>query len=142
MEVSDEEKILVKTQRAAVLAASANPVEMSGKSSDMQDDGDGTRKLSAAIVEATGVIQMEPQSAYAYYNRGCLQAQAGRDEAAITDFTKAIDLDSRFAEAYFNRGVLYLRKGKLQQSIEDFSKAGELGLYQAYSLLKQARERD
>lgn len=140
--LSDAERNLARTQRAAIMAASAASVTMSGQSLEGPDDSETGKLLPVALAEAMGVVQSDPQNAYAYYNRGCLQAQAQKSEAAISDFTQAIKLDSRFAEAYFNRGVLYLRLGNMQQAIEDFSKAGELGLYQAYSLLKQARQRE
>ena len=57
---------------------------------------------------------------------------------AIDDYTKAIALDGALAEAYYNRGLAHLRNGNKTQGIADLSKAGELGLYAAYSVIKQS----
>lgn len=95
-------------------------------------------KAMQALREAMRISVDNP---FLYYNRGCLNALDEYDlEAAVADFTKAIELDARFPEAYFNRGVIYLLQKEKEKAAEDFSRAGELGLYKAYNLLKQARE--
>ena len=60
--------------------------------------------------------------------------------SAIADYTHAIAIDQRLAEAYFNRGLAYIHLGQRQEGISDLSKAGELGLYRAYSVIKQEKE--
>ena len=57
--------------------------------------------------------------------------------AAIADYDEAIRRDPEFAEAYFNRGLSYLSLGNINQGIRDLSKAGELGIYNAYSIIKR-----
>ena len=44
------------------------------------------------------------------------------------------------AEAYFNRAVAALLHNNNIKAIADLSKAGELGLYRAYNLIKQAQK--
>lgn len=56
---------------------------------------------------------------------------------AIEDFTKAIALDSHMAEAYYNRALVYLSMEQKEKALPDLSKAGELGIYDAYSIIKQ-----
>ncbi|MBB3703267.1 tetratricopeptide repeat protein [Alloprevotella rava] len=92
-----------------------------------------------AIADMEEAIKLKPNNAYSYYNRGCLLASFGKVKEADTDFTTAITLDNHFAEAYYNRAVLRLQDKRKQEAIPDLSRAGELGLYQAYSLLKEAR---
>jgi hypothetical protein len=41
------------------------------------------------------------------------------------------------AEAWYNRGLAKIYAKKVSEGIEDLSKAGELGLYQAYSVIKK-----
>ena len=41
------------------------------------------------------------------------------------------------AEAYFNRGLALIYMKREAEGIADLSKAGELGIYQAYSIIKQ-----
>ena len=59
---------------------------------------------------------------------------------AETAFSQAIQLDDRMAEAYFNRAVAALLHNNNIKAIADLSKAGELGLYRAYNLIKQAQK--
>ena len=88
--------------------------------------------LSDAIVHA-------PKNAYLYYNRGTLNALRNDNMRAIDDYTKAIQLEKNLAEAYYNRGLVLIRLKKMDEAISDLSKAGELGIYQAYSVIKKYR---
>ncbi len=56
---------------------------------------------------------------------------------AIDDYTQAIRLDANLAEAYYNRGLALLASHRDAEGIADLSKAGELGLYNAYSIIKR-----
>lgn len=84
------------------------------------------------------VIELSPTFVYAYYNRAFISAKLNNFEAAMNDLDKAIELYPNFAEAYYNRGLIFLRQGKVKSGLQDLSKAGELGLVQAYSVLKRA----
>lgn len=64
-------------------------------------------------------------------------AQAGNINEAIVGFTEIIEQKDQFAEAYFNRGLLYLLLDDIPKAIPDLSKAGELGIYQAYNIIKR-----
>ena len=59
---------------------------------------------------------------------------------AIEDYTRAIQLDPNLAEAYYNRGLARLALKQQAEAIRDLSKAGELGLYQAYSIIKRQQK--
>ena len=61
-------------------------------------------------------------------------------QQAIADYTKAIALDTHLAEAYYNRGLAHMTLKHQKEATADLSKAGELGLYAAYSLLKNQRK--
>jgi lipoprotein NlpI len=45
--------------------------------------------------------------------------------------------DREFAEAYFNRGLLYIYTGQKALANADLSKAGELGIVEAYNIIKR-----
>ena len=106
--------------------------------------GDTTAEalLKAALEDADRAVTLLPKSAIAVYNRGCIEAEMGRTKAATEDFSRAIDLDIHLGEAYFNRGVLRLLSGDTQRAIPDLSTAGELGIFRAYNLLKQASKKE
>ena len=75
-----------------------------------------------------------------HYNIGCVLAALGKLSEAELAFSQAIALDDRMPEAFFNRAVAALLQNNNVKAISDLSKAGELGLYRAYSLIKQAQK--
>ncbi|HBK28634.1 MAG TPA: hypothetical protein DDZ04_01880 [Parabacteroides sp.] len=85
-------------------------------------------------------IKYDPDFIYAYFNRANLRCALRDYRAAITDYTEAIERDPEFAEAYFNRGLAHLSQGNTNQGIADLSKAGELGIVNAYSIIKRMME--
>ncbi len=82
-------------------------------------------------------IKLSPNNPYLYYDRATLHAMRRQYQAAIDDYTRAIALDSDIAEAYFNRGLVRIYSGNKAEGLEDLSKAGELGLFNAYGLIKK-----
>ena len=85
------------------------------------------------------VVELAPDFRYAYFNRGNVSAKLSDFKSAIVDYTKALEVDDRFAEAYFNRGLARIYTGNYEGGVADLSKAGELGLYQAYSIIKRLK---
>jgi tetratricopeptide (TPR) repeat protein len=98
------------------------------------------RKMEFELVvrDLDKVIELSPTFVYAYYNRASVSAALNNFDAALADLNRAIELYPSFAEAYYNRGLIYLRQGRTKAGTADLSKAGELGLAQAYSVLKRA----
>lgn len=117
-------------------------VKASAKTSGASDSATtGTPLLTAAFRKAeeafTECIGRAPQFAEAYYNRAYTRAMQGRYEEAISDLDTAITGRPDFALAYYNRGIVRLFTGDRTAAFSDLSKAGELGIYQAYSIIKQ-----
>lgn len=83
------------------------------------------------------VIKLNPGFVYAYFNRGNLRCAQRDFRAAVQDYSDAIERDPEFAEAYFNRGLARLSLGDANRGIADLSKSGELGLFNAYSIIKR-----
>lgn len=83
------------------------------------------------------VIRLNPGFVYAYFNRGNLRCAQRDYRAAIQDYNEAIQRDPEFAEAYYNRGLARLSQGDANRGIADLSKAGELGIINAYSIIKR-----
>lgn len=81
------------------------------------------------------VTRLQPDFAFAYYNKANILCAQQSWEDAIKNYTKAIAFDGDFAEAYFNRGLTYVYIGETEKGLSDLSKAGELGIYQAYNLI-------
>ena len=80
-----------------------------------------------AIEHYTKAIEIDPDFALAYNNRGVAYYNMGRYNEAIADYTKAIELDPEYAMAYNNRGVDYYYLGDIKNALADFKRACDLG---------------
>jgi tetratricopeptide (TPR) repeat protein len=83
--------------------------------------------LDEAIRCYTKAIQLAPNRAEAYYNRGLIFGK-DKDElaSAIADFDTVIRLKPQDFEAYYSRGLSYSTKGDKLSALKDFQKAYEL----------------
>lgn len=92
------------------------------------------------LADLNKVIDLAPDFAYSYYNRGNILTWLKDYRAAIVSYNEAIALEPNLAEAYYNRGLTYIFLGENARGVADLSKAGELGLYSAYNLIKRFAE--
>lgn len=99
-----------------------------------------TYNYDEAISDLNKAIKLHPDFAYAYYNRANLYALSGMLPEAADNYTKAIELNPYFAEAYYNRGLLQIFMKDTRKGCLDISKAGELGIAEAYKVLKEYSE--
>lgn len=98
-------------------------------------------KSANVLGDLSDAIALAPLNSYLYYNRGNLYALRGDYQRAIADYSQALALNQDLAEAYYNRGLAKIFAKHVAEGIEDLSKAGELGLYQAYSVIKKYRDK-
>lgn len=96
-----------------------------------------TYNYDEAISDLNKAVKLMPDLAYIYYNRANLMAISGKLPEAFDDYTRAIELNPDFAEAYYNRGLVQIYMKDVRKGCLDVSKAGELGIRQAYTLLKR-----
>ncbi|MBR4998070.1 MAG: tetratricopeptide repeat protein [Bacteroidaceae bacterium] len=92
------------------------------------------------LADLNKAIDLAPDFAYTYYNRGNVLSGLKDYRAAIASYDEAIALEPNLAEAYYNRGLTYIFLGDNARGVADLSKAGELGLYSAYNLIKRFAE--
>ena len=81
---------------------------------------------TGAITCCNKAIELDPNNAAAYYNRGNANTDLERYEDAIKDYNKAIELDPKFAAAYYNRGNAYTDLERYEDAIQDYTEAIEL----------------
>lgn len=94
---------------------------------DQETTSEAKRKeYEKSIEHYTQSIQLNPNHAPTYQNRGIAYAEIGDYKHAIEDFNKTIDLDPDVADGYHNRGRTYGTKGEYKSAIENFNKALEL----------------
>jgi len=76
-----------------------------------------------AVVEIDKAIQLQPDYAEAYNNRGNAQTVIGNLNAALNDFDKALRLKPDTAGFHANRGNALQELGRLNDAIESFDSA-------------------
>jgi len=72
------------------------------------------------------LIELDPDNANAYYERGDFYYEIDEYGNAIADYNKAIELDPNHVSAYYNRGCAYGEMGEYDKAIADYNKAIDL----------------
>jgi tetratricopeptide (TPR) repeat protein len=123
-------KRLILITIALLISASATPgVENNSiayfkRGMDWQKKGD----YDLAIANYTKAIELNPNFAMAYNNRGVAYIQGkGNYDQAISDLSKALEIDPRYADAFHNRAFAYYRKGEYGKAGDDLRMAESLG---------------
>ena len=94
------------------------------------------------IYEYTKAIEINPNNAVAYYNRGIFRRRLDDYYGAISDYTKAIEIYPNDSKAYLNRGFA---KGKLKDyygAISDFTKAIEINPKYAFAFANRGTSKE
>lgn len=94
-------------------------------------------ELREALDDLDSVLTYSPSMAIAHFNKGVVLMQFDKRREAINAFSRTIELRKDMGEAYYNRGYVYMLEGDKNRGIADLSHAGELGIVEAYSLLKR-----
>jgi tetratricopeptide (TPR) repeat protein len=117
----------------------ASSVSKSQSAIALDEDKESKRifELELIIRDFDTCIRLNPDFIYAYFNKGNIRCMQKDYRAAILEYNEAIKRNTEFAEAYFNRGLARLSSGDTNRGIEDLSKAGELGLVDAYGIIKR-----
>ena len=62
-------------------------------------------RLDEAILDYDRAIQINPDHAAIYYNRGIIYYRQGKLDEAFSDYNKAIQIDSDYVEVSGNQGI-------------------------------------
>jgi tetratricopeptide (TPR) repeat protein len=117
---------------------SRNPVTISKNNSETTTATvDSDVAYDSVIADYSRAIRLDPAFAFAYYNRGVVYSRMGKFRKAADDFSKAIENLKDFAEAYYNRGLVNILLNENLLGCEDLSRAGELGILDAYRVIKR-----
>ena len=74
---------------------------------------------------------------FVWFNLGNMHLRAKDYNRAIDDYTEAIRLNPDLAEAYYNRALTLVFVDEPKLAAADLSRAGELGIAEAYLVLKR-----
>lgn len=89
------------------------------------------------IEEYQAILKQDSSLAITWYNMGNIYCLNKDFENATAAYSQAIRLDNNMGEAYYNRGLTYIFLGDNNKGCTDMSKAGELGISQAYHVIKR-----
>lgn len=90
-----------------------------------------------AIHDMTKAAKLMPELPFTYYNLGNLYCLSNDLPEAINQYTRALEIYPALKEAYFNRGLVLIFLKDKEKGCIDLSKAGELGVQDAYSVIKK-----
>jgi tetratricopeptide (TPR) repeat protein len=124
-------KILMAVLLIGLLFLSTSSVYAETAGEYLQNGNDSLNEgdFDQAIFDYTKALDINPNIAKAYDNRGVAYALRGYPAPAIADFTMAIANDPKDAEAYNNRGHAYAQKDNLTQAIADYTKAIDINTF-------------
>lgn len=102
-----------------------------------QGKEESSLRSAAALDDMQRALDMSENNAFLYYDIATIYAYQKDYSKAIDLYQKAIQMNGNLAEAYYNLGLVRIFNNNRTQGIKDLSKAGELGLYDAYSIIKR-----
>ena len=79
-----------------------------------------------AIADYDRAIEINPQNASVYNNRGCVKDGMGDHKGALADYDQAIEINPQDARAYNNRGNTKNNMGDHKDAIADYDRAIEI----------------
>lgn len=103
----------------------------------IKDQVVSTYDFSQAIDDLRRAEALAPGVAYISYDLANLYCLAGEHIAAIAAYTRAIEAYPYMGDAYFNRAIVQIYLRDKEKGCNDLSVAGELGVKQAYSVIKK-----
>lgn len=91
------------------------------------------------LLKAAEIVEDIP---YIYFNLGNLLCLSSSFVEAIDNYSKAISLYPYMGDAYFNRGLVLIYLKDKEKGCIDLSHAGELGVADAYGVIKKYCEQE
>jgi tetratricopeptide (TPR) repeat protein len=79
-----------------------------------------------ALADFSKAIEIDPNYAEAFHERGIAYREMKDYNSAIADHTKAIELDPNKPDSYFNRGLAFYGSGNFDRAIADYTRAIEI----------------
>ena len=92
---------------------------------------------SEALSDMKAAAELVPDLPYVYFNLGNLYCLSSEHINSIDNYSRAIELYPYMGDAYFNRGLVLIYLKDKEKGCIDLSRAGELGVADAYSVIKK-----
>jgi tetratricopeptide (TPR) repeat protein len=117
-------EIVTSSQTAADNAPDVTPEELTAQK--WFERGFAANNPKDKIQYYSEAIRLDPEDAFAHFNRGHAHAELGDQAASIKDYDEAIRLSPEDADAYINRGALHYGLGDQAAAIKDYDEAIQL----------------
>ena len=124
-----KEKILDNQQQKKFISLGGSLVNNTKKHQDID--------YMPVIEDLSNTIKTTNNFSEVWFNKGNVLNRMRRYTEASIHFSKAIELNKSFGEAYYNRGLTLIFLQDTKQGCSDMSKAGELGIENAYHVIKK-----
>ena len=108
----------------------------------LSDRVDRSYDYSEAIADMQAAAEILPDIPYIWFNLGNLRCLSSSLVEALEDYDQAIRLYPYMGDAYYNRGLVLIYLKDREKGCIDLSRAGELGVADAYSVIKKYCEND
>ena len=121
-------KVIKGMQSQAHTSPTITPEEIKILSFSMLQKGNFLmmlKQIDEALKAYSRAIELSPNNAEAYNNRGVAYRKKSKLDLAVKDYNKAIKLNPNDANAYSNRGNVYREKGEFNRAIDDTNTAIE-----------------
>jgi tetratricopeptide (TPR) repeat protein len=116
-------RITIACLLLALLAVACDTLTEATKHNNIGAELSNEGRWEEAIAEFDKAIDLDPDYAMAYYNRGLTYHKLEKHDQAIADYGKAIELDPGYSEAHYNRGHAFFELDEYGLAIADFDKA-------------------
>lgn len=94
---------------------------------------------AGAARDFSAAVGLEPKAGEAYRERGRVKYHLADFAGAMSDVSEALKLDPNDGLAFYVRGVIRHTQGDREGALKDFSTAGELGVKEAYDMIKKVQ---
>ena len=84
------------------------------------------KKYAEAIACYDKVIELDPRSKAAWFNKALVSSHLDKHEEALTCYEEAIRIDPTYARSWFNKGVTCIRLKKIPEAVACFEEAVRL----------------
>jgi tetratricopeptide (TPR) repeat protein len=127
--VLDEVNIIEKKEGTSIQVIKAGDLQISRKELSLKDiilkgnEHIYKKEYSEAIRRYDKAIEIDPNNASAWTNKGLALAKIGKHNGAIECFDKALGIDPNNVLAWTNKGYVLHGLGKYKEAIEYYDKA-------------------
>lgn len=97
---------------------------------------------SSAIADMKNALETVGDIPFIHFNLGNLYCLSAEHISSIDSYTEAIRLFPYMGDAYYNRGLVLIYLKDKEKGCIDLSRAGELGVAEAYSVIKKYCEEE